>query len=93
MHDKIAATWEQASPKLNKVCKHYNIHYITYPAIQVQCAATTSPLLFMITHGSKNPAVIHCERLTYEALLKYIKLRNALPTFPITTNVSPSETE
>ena len=71
----MGASFPKTKQSLLRI-KYPLYHLNNFPAIQVPCAAKTSPLHFMITHGSKNPAVIRCECLTYEAVLKCIKLRN-----------------
>ena len=74
----IAAIWEQVSPNLQVVSYHmvsYQLQTYTYPAMQLQCAANTSPMQLqcaastspsssVTTHGISGVADILCECIT-----------------------------
>ena len=60
----IAAIWEQASPNLQVVSYHmvsYQLQTYTYPAMQLQCAANTSPSSSVTIHGISGVADVLCE--------------------------------
>ena len=70
------------------------IIYYTYPAMQVQWAATTDPCCSIMAHGTRGVADVRWECFTYNdhtmMHVCYTKVLVRLITFPLTTNLTES---
>jgi len=91
VHDMMAAICAHASPSLHKL---YNIYtkflLITHPAMQVQCAASISPISSTTIQGNSGGADTLCECFTcvYKQHMLTPQHTVLTLTFPIIKNLS-----